>query len=60
MDICREQATHPEAQWRKDEALSENCSNLTGIREKGGFLFDSHISPDGRHIMICTNGIKIY
>ena len=58
--ICSEQAAHPEAQWKEDGPSSGSCMDLTGIRGRGGFLLNSHISPDGRHIMICTDSrIKI-
>ena len=58
--ICSEQAAHPEAQWKEDGPSSGSCMDLTGIRGRGGFLLDSHISPDGRHIIICTDSLKIY
>ena len=56
--IRRQQATHPEAQWKNDDISSIHCENLTGL--KGSKLLESHVSPDGRQIVICTNSLKIY
>ena len=45
--------------WRYD-ARCRDCAVKIGIERKTRFCLHRNISPDGRHILVCKNGLKIY
>ena len=60
INIRREQASDPQANWLIDKVSSDEVSEFTGLGEKGEDLLENHISPDGRYILICKNGLEIF
>ena len=45
--------------WRWDR-FCRNSVEKIGIERKTRFCLRRNISPDGRHILVCTDGLKIY
>ena len=36
------------------------CSKKIGLIDKSDQILANNVSPDGKYVIICTNGLKIY
>ena len=43
-----------------DHTASDYVSSKTGVKGKGYGLTLNHISPNGKYIIICANGLKVF
>ena len=60
VELYRMPENDPKAEWILDSRSSEECENQIGLAHKGMNLVENIISPHGRYVLICTNGIKIH
>ena len=60
IELYRMPENDPDAEWILDSRSSEECENKIGLARQGMHLVENIISPHGRYIMICTNGVKIH
>ena len=60
ISLCKEQKDHPEAEWKRDSASGKICRSKIGLVDKGDHLIENHVSPDGRYVLECNKGLKIY
>ena len=56
----KEQIEHSDSkncEFLFDKESSDQITNQIGLKGKGESLVENHISPDGRYILSCTEGI---
>lgn len=52
IEILREQGIDKQAEWKLDNASSEEAEKLIKLARKGKYLLENVISPCGRYIII--------
>ena len=60
---CEFRAFRPEEKEGKTYLIylpsSGECNDIIGLEGRAEGHLENHISPDGKHILVCTEGLKI-
>ena len=56
----RERKDLPHDEWVIDTDKSPNCSDTLKLPESSKSLVMNHVSPNGKYILACANGLQIY